>query len=68
MTMNLIKQMMQKIGMVGAVVLLWILDDATFFLPDNVVWSLVDSFLKIVHFGQDTRIQGLKEFWTGQRQ
>ena len=66
MAMNLLKQGLQKIGMVAAVLLLWILDDFIPVLPDSVVWTLVDAFLKVVHFGQDTRIEGLKEFWSGQ--
>ena len=67
MAMNLIKMMTQKVGMVAAVVLLWLLDDLAFFLPDSVVWSLTDAFLKIVHFGQASRIEGLREYWTGSR-
>lgn len=59
--MNLVKRLLQKICLVLIVVLLWVLDDMLFFLPDKVVWSIIRVVLLVV--GRSGREEGLKAFW-----
>ena len=63
--MNLIKLMGKKVLLVVTVLLLWVLDDAAFFLPDDVVWTLTGTVLRLS--GHGDRIAGLKQFWTGEK-
>lgn len=61
--MNLIKQGLQKVGMVLSVAVLWVLDDIVIVLPDAAVWSITQGLLTIC--GHADRFESLKAFWSG---
>ena len=61
--MNLLKLMAKKVMLIVSIIILWILDDAAFFLPDSIVWSLMGFILGT--FGYADRVNGLKAYWIG---
>jgi hypothetical protein len=62
--MNFIKLLLQKIGLVGAVVLLWLLD-AIPIISDTTAWTITSLFLTvIVRITDKDRIDALKKYWT----
>ena len=61
--MNLLLKMAQKACLVGALIMLWLLDDIVPFLPDRAVWGIIGMYLTAV--GRSDRLGPLKEFWLG---
>ncbi len=64
--MNIVKLFLQKIGLVGSVVITWILD-AIPIIGDDTVWFIVDMYLKVICRLPDTtrkeKLDALKKFW-----
>lgn len=61
--MNILKLLAQKVGLVAAMVLLWILDDLVVFLPDQAVFAIIASLLNII--GKGDRFNSLHDYWIG---
>jgi hypothetical protein len=55
--------MLKKLGLIVAILVLWVLDDFVIFLPNEAVWVLVGLVLKA--FGEQEHLEGLKAYWLG---
>lgn len=63
--MNIFKQLLQKIGLIVSVVLLWLLDDLLIILPETAVWPIVNACLAL--FGRGDRKDALHDYWVGRK-
>ncbi len=64
--MSGLKGLLKRLGLVGAVVLAWLMDDLLIFIPDNSVYSAMKFYMDLVKIDNvETRIAGFKSFWSG---